>query len=453
MGRAKIRELSPRALSVLFASVLFIILIALWAGYNYVRPFPPKTLVLATGMESGSYARFGELYKDILGREGIHVELRPTTGAVENLNLLLDKSQKIDAGFVQGTVGKIDVSSNLVSLGSVCYTPLWVFYRGNEVLDDLSQLKGKSIVIGPQGSGIQKFALELLKVAGVESPPAVFHEYPYPAARRALQQGTVDVIMVTGQTYHQLVAELLKTKGIKLMNLGMAEAYTRFSPDLFHVVLPKGVIDPANKFPPQDVNLLSPTTNLIVRKDLHPALVYLLLKASVEIHGGASWINKAGEFPSLNKQDDPISEQAQRFYAKGSSVLYDNLPYWAATFVERIIIILVPLAVVLVPLIGIAPWVYTWRNRSKYYRLYNELRTVESGLAAHLPPDDVREINTRLDRIEDSLNRIRISTAFLDEVYTLKSHVQVVRKKLARLNLPEMSPETSPKKTDDGKSQ
>ncbi|MEN6466649.1 MAG: TAXI family TRAP transporter solute-binding subunit [Syntrophaceae bacterium] len=437
MGRGKIRELSPRALTVLFASILLIILISLWVGYSYVRPFPPDTLVMCTGMEGGSYARFGELYRKILAQNGIRVELRPTSGAVENLNLLADKSQKVDAGFVQGTVGKIEAASNLVSLGSVSYTPLWVFYRAEDILDDLSQLKGRRIAIGPQGSGIQKFALELLKVAGVASPPAVLYEYPYPAALSALKQGNIDAVMVTGQTDHQLVLELLRTKDVKLMSFSMAEAYTRFSPDLFHVVLPKGVINPANKFPPSDFHLLSPTTNLIVRKDLHPALVYLLLKASMEIHGGASWVNKAGEFPSLGKQDDPISDQARRFYAKGGSVLYDNLPFWAATFLDRIILLVVPLAVILVPLIGIAPWIYTWRNRSKYYKLYNELRNVEKGLQVSMPPENIRDIHSRLDRIEEALNSIRISTAFLDEVNTMKEHVQVVRKKLVRLNLPE----------------
>jgi TRAP transporter TAXI family solute receptor len=444
MGRPKIRELSPRALAVLLGGVLLLILVALFIGFERVRPFPPHSLVMATGMEGGSYARFGEQYREILARDGIRVELRPTSGAVENLKLLKDKSQPVDAGFVQGTVGRIEESSNLVSLGSVSYTPLWVFYRGEEDLDDLSQLKGKRIVIGPQGSGIRRFALELLKAAGVTSPPAALLEYPYAAAMRALRQGDVDVIMVTGQTDHQLVAELLRTKGIRLMNFSMAEAYTRFSPDLFHVVLPKGVIDPARKFPAEDIHLLSPTTNLIVRKDLHPALAYLLLRASLEIHGGATWVNKAGEFPSLGKQDDPISEQARRFHAKGGSVLYDNLPFWAATFIDRIILILVPLAVVIVPVIGIAPWVYTWRNRSKYYKLYSELRAVEKGLAGRMPPEDIRSINERLDRIEESLNRIRISRAFLDEIYTLKEHIQVVRKKLIRLNLPEESDRIKP---------
>ena len=163
-------------------------------------------------------------------------------------------------------------------------------------------------------------------------PPAEFLDLPYAEANQALLEGKVDAIMTFGSPDNGLISELLRAKGIKLMSISQAEAYTRRFPDLSHVVLPRGVIDPGRRYPPSDVHLLSPTTNLIVRKDLHPALVYLLLKASVEINGGATWVNKAGEFPTLTKQDDPISEQAQRFYKSGGSWLYAYLPVLGGDF-------------------------------------------------------------------------------------------------------------------------
>jgi hypothetical protein len=365
---------------------------------------------------------------------------------VENLRLLRDESQWVDAGFVQGEMGKIEETSNLVSLGSLTYTPLWVFYRGNEILDDLSQLKGKRIVIGPEGSGIRKFSLELLKAADASGPPTELYDFAYADARQAMREGRADVVMLLGSAdNHQLVLELLHAKDIQLMNFSQAEAYTRLFPDLSHVILPRGVINPSKKFPPSDIHLLSPTTNLIVRKSLHPALVYLLLKASVEIHSGAGWVNKAGEFPSLNKQDDPISEQAQRFHKSGGSLLYDYLPFWAATFIDRMLLILIPLGIVIIPLIGIMPWIYTSRNRSKYYHWYHELRNVEKELTEEMPSENVRALQSRLDRIEEAVGRIRVSVAFYDEVFTLEEHIQLVRQKLIYLNHP------ASKKSDDFK--
>jgi len=157
--------------------------------------------------------------------------------------------------------------------------------------------------------------------------PTEFLDLPYAEAKQALLEGNADAIMTFGSPDNPLILELLNAKDIKLISMSLAEAYTRRFPDLSHVVLPRGVIDPRRRNPPSDVHLLSATTNLIIRKDLHPALVYLLLKASVEIHSGSSWVNKAGEFPILTKQDDAISEQAQRFYKSGGSWLYAYLPF------------------------------------------------------------------------------------------------------------------------------
>jgi uncharacterized protein len=239
--------------------------------------------------------------------------------------------------------------------------------------------------------------------------------------------------MTFGSPDNVLIRELLDAKDIKLMSMSQAEAYARHFPDLSHVVLPRGVIDPGSRNPRSDVHLLSPTTNLIIRNDLHPALVYLLLKASVEIHRGASWVNKAGEFPILTNQDDPISEQAQRFYKSGGSWLYAYLPFWAATFVERLILIIIPVGIIILPLIGILPWIYTWRNRSKYYPWYRELRQLEKEILANRLLQNIDAYEARLDHIEDAVSHISTSVAFYDELFILKEHIQIVRLKLTSL--------------------
>jgi len=219
------------------------------------------------------------------------------------------------------------------------------------------------------------------------------------------------------------------------MSFSQVEAYSRLFPDISHVILPKGILKPSQRFPATDIHLLSPTVNLIVRKDLHPALAYLLLKAAVEIHGGTGWVHKAGEFPSPNKQDFTMSEQAQRFYKSGcGSLLYEYFPFWVATFLDRMILILIPLGVVFIPLIGIIPWIYTWRNRSKYYRWYRELKNIEMELNERMHPEKGKDLQMKLDQIDEAVSRIRVSIAFYDEVYTLKEHINSMRQKLIRLN-------------------
>jgi TRAP-type uncharacterized transport system substrate-binding protein len=438
MRRNKIRELTPKTALLILIPVLLIIVFIGWASYRFIQPVPPRTLSMTTGMEGGSFVLIGERYRQILARDGVHLKLLPSTGAVDNLRRLKDESQSVDAGFVQDGMGKPEDAANLESLGSLFYTPLWVFYRGDETLDDLSQLRGKRVSIGPEGSGVRKISLDLLKAANVSVPPTVLHEYPNPEAGQALMEGKVDAVLTFGSTDSALVRELIAAPGVKLMSLSQAEAYTRLFPHLSHVVLPKGILSPSNRFPFSDIHLLAPTTNLLVRKDLHPALEYLLLKAAVEIHGGAGWVNRAGEFPSMKTQDFPISQQAQRFYRSGGSWLYGYLPFWAATFVDRMLLVLISIGMVLIPMIGILPWFYTWRNRSKYYRWYRELRELEEQLKEHERPENVADYHARLDRIEEAVCKIHVSVAFYDEVFILKEHIEMVRQKLIRLIDPEL---------------
>ena len=434
MKRKIIERLTPTSWSPAFIASLSVTLVFILLTYYLIRPIPPDTLTMTTGMEGGSFIVFAERYRQVLAHDGIRVKLRPSSGLVENLRLLGDESQDVDASFVQGAIGKDEIAANLMSLGSLTYTPLWVFYRDEENYDDLSQLRGKRIAIGPKGSGIQRLSLDLLKVVKAADPPTVLYEYPYNTAMAAILAGRVDAVMAFGSADSQLVMSLLHANGIKLMNFSQAEAYTRHFPALSHVVLPRGVLNLPRRFPPADIHLLSPTANLIVRKNLHPALVYLLLKASVEIHRGAGWVYKAGEFPSLTKQDYPVSEQAQRFYKSGGSSMYQHLPFWAATFIDRMVLILIPLGILLFPVIGIMPRIYNWRNRSKYYRWYRELSNIEKELLERPQPAMLDQFRENLDRIEKAVSAIHVSVGFYDQVFTLKDHIQMVRQKLLGLD-------------------
>ena len=433
MNRKIIARLSPKAWTSGYVVSACITLAAVLLIAHFVRPIPPDTLTMTTGMEGGSFVAFAERYRQVLARDGIRVRLLPSSGMVENLRLLSDGAHGVDASFVQGAVGKGELSTNLMSLGSLTYTPLWVFYRGEETLDDLSQLRGRRIVIGPKGSGIQKLSMGLLRAVNAAAPPTVLYEYPYSSAVEAILAGRVDAVMVFGSADSQAVTKLLAAEGLKLMSFSQAEAYARLFPALSHVILPRGVLNLPKRSPPADIHLLSPTANLIVRRNLHPALVYLLLKASLEIHSGAGWVHKAGEFPSLNKQDYSVSEQAERFYRTGGSLLYHYLPFWAATFIDRMILVLIPLGILLFPVIGILPRIYTWRNRSKYYRWYRELSHIERELLEDPQPERIKGFRADLERIERAVSGIRVSVGFYDQVFTLKEHIQMVRQKLLNL--------------------
>jgi len=430
-GRRLIPGISNRRLLVVIAPVLLTALISIVIAYQLT---PPDTLTMSTGFERGTYANFGERYKKILSREKVRLELLSSSGSVENLKRLGDASLRVDAGFVQDGTSSPSEAKNLVSLGAICYSPLWVFYRSQETLDDLSRLKGKKIAIGPEGSGARKFSLDLLKASGAADPPTLLLDIPSAAANKALLEGAVDAVMIIGTEDNALVRELLYAEKIKLMNFKHAEAYARLFPALSHITLPEGILNLSKRIPPQDIHLVATTTSLIVRQSLHPALHYLLLDAAVEIHNNAGWLNKRGEFPSPKELDFPSSNYAERFYKKGRPFLLDYLPFWMAVLVDRLILILVPVAIVLIPLMRGIPWLYSWRNRRKFYRWYGELKDLELEVMNHSEPEKVMAYQGKLDQIEAAINRIRVPLTFFGEVHRLKEHVDLVRGKLSRIS-------------------
>jgi TRAP-type uncharacterized transport system substrate-binding protein len=408
---------------------------------HFIEPAPPRTIFMSTGMERGSYAAYAEWYRQILAREKVRLELIPSSGSVENLKRLKDPSFKVDVGFVQGGTGSRSEAPNLLSLGALFYTPLWVFYRNPETYDDLSKLKGRKINIGPEGSGVRKFAIDLLEASKSAGPPTLLLDLTNPAAAKELVSEKIDAVMIFGTPDSPTVQELLGKEGVKLLSFSQAEAYTRLFPALSHVILPAGLLDLARKKPAADVHLLAATTNLVARDTLHPALVYLLLEAASEIHSGGGWVHKAGEFPSPKAQDFPLSDRAERFYKSGPPLLFDYLPFWVAIFVDRLVLLLVPTAVVLIPLIRIMPWFYSWRNRRKFFYWYGELKNLELEVRESPQPERAADYRARLDRIEAAVNDVQVPLGFFHEAYTLKQHIELVRGKLTRLNeLPAADP-------------
>jgi hypothetical protein len=230
-----------------------------------------------------------------------------------------------------------------------------------------------------------------------------------------------------------LVSQLVSARGIRLMSLELADAYTRRFSFLTKVVLPRGVFDFINNIPARDVNLVSPTANLLAQRDLHPALAYLLMRAATEIHSGSALLNKAGEFPAPLDADFPISEEAKRYYRSGPPFLQRYLPFWAAVLVDRLWLTILPLLAVVVPLARLLPMAYRWRVRSRIYRHYGELKEVELELERSPSPDKLNELLRRLDEIDRAVNRVPTPLAYADQLFMFRQNIYLVRRRVLRL--------------------
>jgi NMT1-like family len=431
-------QVSWRDVLVVVAPVALVIAGAVWAAVALVRPAPPDMIRFLGGPKGSSYRTNAEKYKAIIERYGVKVEIVPSRGSLDNLHQLAGTGQanpQADVGFVQaGLTEGVDIS-NLRSLGSVLAQPLMVYYRSAEPIEMLSQLSGKSLAIGPEGSGTRALALALLKGNGVESPPTVLVDLGGEEAARALTVGKVDAAFLMGDSATpKMMRGLREIPGIELMNFRQAAGYTRRFRFLTRLTLPEGALDLGRNLPPKPYELVGPTVELVARVDLHPALSDLLISAAREVHSGPGMFRDAGMYPSPQERDFPISDDAERYYKSGGQFLYRNLPFWLASLVDRMVVVILPLLVLIVPATRLAPALYRWRVRSRIYRWYGALMAIERDMLQGTAPDkheELREqIHKRLDEIEDAVNTIKTPLSFADQLYVLREHVNMVRRRL-----------------------
>ena len=410
-----------------------VVIAAFWIAAHYVKPAPADTFVMTTGADGGAYHLFARRYRDILARERITIQLKPSAGSIENLQRLQDRQSQVEAGLVQAGVVSGEPPAGLRSLGAMYYEPLWVFYRGKEELDKLSQLSGKRVAIGPEGSGTRALALQLLGASGAVNPPTKLSPLGGNDAVKALIDGTVDAALLVASPDAPTVQALAKAKDIKLASLVQAEAFTRRFPFLSAIRLPRGAIDLTVDLPSREITLLTTTANLIVNEDFHPALGLLLVQAATEVHGRAGVLQKAGEFPAALESEFPLADEAKRFYKSGTPFLQRYLPFWIANFIERMAVLLLPIVAVLLPLFKILPALIQWRNKSRLFKWYSELKHLEAQVAANSDPAQVAGYLDRLDEIEAGVNHTRVGNNYSDYVYNLRLHLDLVRNRLHKL--------------------
>jgi TRAP transporter TAXI family solute receptor len=431
MAKIKAGLLSLRDLFATAWWIFLIVGIGFVIAYQFVQPAPPKKITITTGSDSGAYYQFANRYATILARNGITLEVKTSAGSLQNIERL--KNDEAQIGFVQGGVlePKSDQDdaeeSGLLSLGSMFYEPVWVFYRGDKALERLTDLRGKRIAIGQEGSGVRQLAQQLLTANEIPGGENLLALSGLKAAEE-LQQGRIDAAFVIAAEKAPVIQVLLRSPGIRVMSFSQAGAYQRRFPFLTKLTFPHGVADLVRDFPPEDVKLLAPTANLIVRDDLHPALQSLLLQAASEVHGQSGFFQDVGEFPSYKDRMLPLSPEAGRYFKSGAPFLQRYLPFWLAVLIDRLFVLLIPVIALLIPLLKVAPAIYNWRVRSKVFRCYGELKFLEDDLSHHFDPAKLADYRNRLDALEEEAVQLSVPLAFTDLVYTLREHVNLVRR-------------------------
>jgi TRAP transporter TAXI family solute receptor len=426
---ARFSEISFRDLAISAGPLVLITAIVIVAAYWYVRPAPPDTITIITGPPGSVFQRTAEKYQKILARNRVKLRILPSEGSLENLKKLNDPAVHVDVGFVQGGVSAGVSVEKLVSLGSVFHEPLVIFYRSAVSIDRISGLNGKRLAIGREGSGSHALALTLLKANGIEPGGATtLMDLSGEDAAQALLEGKVDAVFLMGDSAAPpLMRKLVRTDGIRLLDIAQVDAYTRRFPYLDKLDLPMGVFDIEKNIPSKDIHLIGPMVELVARDTLHPALSDLLIETAREVHGGASLLQRAGEFPAPLEHEFRISEDVRRFYTSGKGFFYRSLPFWMASLADRTLVFLVPVIVLLIPGMQMVPKFYNWRVRSRIYRVYGTLIALERSMLSQPSPEERKEMLKQLDDIETEVNNMKMPLAFADQFYVLRDHIGFVR--------------------------
>jgi TRAP transporter TAXI family solute receptor len=407
-------------------------LVVLFWGISVLRPLPPRAVTMTTGSEGGAYHELGKRYREILARSGVELRLLASAGGIENLRRLSDPRSGVSVGFAQGGATGGSERKDLVSLGTVSYEPLWFFWRGTgNPGRKLERLRGKRISIGPEGSGTRILAITLLAASGIARDGAQLLPLTPQDAGEQLLSGRIDAALMVASWESPVVRRLLASDAVEPASFPRADAYTALYPYLSKVTVPAGVGDLARERPPADVTLLAPKTSLVVRKELHPAIQYLLLDAATEIHSGAGIFQRAGQFPAAEAVDLPLSDAARQYHKTGMPFLQRYLPFWVAVFLWGLMLLLLPVVGAFYPLFRVAPALYGWGMRRRIFRLYGELKFLERDLERSDSAEAAGDLVAQLDRLEERANHLQVPLAYTNLLYNLRRDIQLVRERLA----------------------
>lgn len=419
-------------MAVTYGPFALLLAVVFWITLHFVHPAPPSTIAMTTGASGSLFDVYAGRYAKILARQGVTLKMLPSQGSLENLKRLSDRQFKVDVGFVQGGLASLGDAANLVSLGSVFYEPVLVFYRAPRPIKFLSQLDGKRIAVGREGSGARVLAEALLKANGIEAGgKSKLLALEGKEAQDALVKRTLDAAFVMGDSATPAtMRDLIHTQGIRLFDVVQSDAYVGRFRYLTKLELPPGSLDLGKNTPAQALTMVAPTVELVARPGLHPALSDMLIQAAQEVHGRATLLQKAGEFPAPLEHEYRVSDDAQRYYKSGKGLVYKALPFWLASLVDRIVLVLVPLAVVLIPGLKVVPALYKWRVNSRIYRRYGELMALERLAFSETTAQQRAELLKRLDEIERRSITGKLPASAAEQIYVLRQHIQFVRNRL-----------------------
>jgi len=405
------------------------ILIAVAVAVVKLYLLPPSSIDIAAGPKGSYLYETAQLYAQEFEKAGVSVTVLETAGTLDNLEHVEHPDKMIEFGFLEGGAADRKDYPSLESLGSIAYAPIWVFYR-SELGDvfDVNGLKGKRIAIGYPAQGIHTNALDILNAVGINAKNTQLINIGREEALKKLHTKEIDVMFYSAPAEDRLVKTLFNDATLKPLRWPDAEGIARNLREYHVLNLPFSAIDLANSKPATDMKVLATTITVITKKDTHSALIYLMMGVMDDIHEKPSIMHAENEFPSDKDVDFPMSEDAEDYYKKGGKpFLQRYLPYWAANFLGKLLLVLVPLLAIFYPLSQSYPAIQQWYYTNRVNRFYDQLVKIEKRLDQGADLETIKyDLQILRAEIELLIKLEKIPSMYTNLLYDLRGHVSQV---------------------------
>lgn len=409
--------------------ILLLIIASFYITSKFVKPAPKKEITIATGTEDGNYYKTALIYKELLEKEKVKVNLITSKGSIDNIKLL--QENKADIAFMQNGSITAQEDNSIKAIASIYYEPLWVFYKNEGFkIDYIIQLITKKISIGEVGSGTQNLVSKILKDNGITKENSTILNYTNEKAKELLLKGELDALFVVSSQNSDVVKELLAHPNINILSFKRAKAYSRKYSYLESLTLYEGTLDLYKNLPDENINLLASAATLVVKDGFSEELIRIFLKKVKEVHNKKDLFAKQGEFPNILNMKLEVHDEAQIYFQNGDTWLEKIFPYWIASNIDRLKIFLIPLITLMLPLYkGVFP-LYQWSMRSKIYKWYEEVKDFDKKIGTL----NKQELELELEKIqklqEEISKETKVPLSFMGEYYNLIMHINLIEQRI-----------------------
>jgi TRAP-type uncharacterized transport system substrate-binding protein len=423
-----------RILELSRTTAIAVIAIALLTSLVIIKPASPEKIVLLTGPEGSSYHELGTRYAEYLSQLGLQTEVKVTLGGFDNVQQLVAGAEDTIAfapSDIEHVIGDSEETSHLVTLGSIAYEPLWLFFRSDLEVRRVSNLAGLRVATGADGTVVNYVARHLLELNGVANRVEIqTSDGQTPdAVADALEEGGVDAAFASGGPASPVIKRLLVDDHISVLSFDRAEAYQALEAGIAKVVAPEGIFNLARNIPSEDLVLIAATTNLVTLDSLYPAVVPLMLRAVAETHSEQRVAIAGESFPGAANVSLPLHRAANRYYDQGEKGLSKILPYKVTRWLNHLGFVVLPLLTLAFILIKIVPLVLKIWSNIQLVGLLKRLEAVEKADAAG---GDREQLLADLDFIDEKSAKLFVPRSTVHDYIDFRQFLHDMRERIEK---------------------